>query len=162
MAGDHGAEIIPSGPDDLGDVHEKEQHITDRQGEMLRACPRVPAQQACQPGDLYGLVNRKPGQQRTGPHQYDSGIGETLRAVKLRGGQRRLAQLEVVQNHVPRVEERVAVGHQMPPLAGQECVQHVGGAIEGKEPHEREMKSHPLGEATLQVKNAIEPVGKKM
>src|SRR6516165_7908436 len=44
IAGDHRTEIVPPGPDDLTDVDDKEEHITDRQPEVFRPRPGVAAQ----------------------------------------------------------------------------------------------------------------------
>src|SRR5439155_22833252 len=89
-------------------------------------------------------------------------VSQTLSAVVLGTGQRGLAQSEVVQYDLPCFAQRVPIGQQPTPLAGDESVHGVEEAVDGKQPHEREVIRHAAGQAVMQVEYPVEPIGEEM
>ena len=88
ITGDHGAKIVPTGPDDLSDMNDEKEHVTERQPEVLGPCPSVAAKYVRQPCELRRFIDRQPREERARAHQDHAGVGQPLGAIELARGSR--------------------------------------------------------------------------
>ena len=74
-----------------------------------------------------------------------------------------LAQMEVYQGDLDGFLDRFLVGDHELPLAGPEEIGDVGDAIEGEEPHEKEVVAEAGGDFVADVPEAVgvEPIGEE-
>src|SRR5579875_3759306 len=80
-ADDHAAEVIPTRKDDLHDMDEEEEKITDGQDKVDEAGAAVTAEEHGEPGELCGLVDRETRQNGANAHDDDGGIRDLLRRI---------------------------------------------------------------------------------
>ena len=113
-------EIIPTRKRHLQDVDYEERDVRHHEPEVEEARKLVSAQQPREYVELGGLIDCQPGEQRSRAGQDDESVGNLLRAVIFAHGRMLLAQVQIVQQHLPGFQQGVAIGNEFAPLAGEE------------------------------------------
>jgi len=117
IARHHRLEVVPAGPDDLGDVdHEESAIAMVSQKWKNRAIVYPPKEVPIHP-NWTRLIDGESGQDGAGAHQDDARIGDLLGPVELAARRSHTGQVQVVQHDLERLPQRLPVGHQRSPLS---------------------------------------------
>src|SRR5271170_2457161 len=110
---------------------------------------------------LGGFIDSEPSEQTSRTHQNHARIRDFLRAVILFLRRQLLAQVKIDERHLNGFFEALPVGHHEVPLTGKDREEHVEEAVDGENPHKKEVVSQALGHMVRCVDRFPEPLRKK-
>ena len=158
---DHGAEVVPSSPEDMGDMDENEEAEADGEPEMKPAGGLISTTQGCDEVQRSGLPDGHAGDHCSGAHQQYERISEPLSRVIFLADVRNAATGELGAQGVQQARESGTVGENVPPLAGDEQKEKVGEAIGSEEPHAERVQTETLGKVVGYTQDVVEAVWKE-
>src|SRR5437763_11297028 len=77
----HRPEVVPSRLDHLSDVHDEEDHVSDRQPEVEEARGLISVQEPAKPAELHPLIDGHPAEQGEESHHDAQRVVDFLRCV---------------------------------------------------------------------------------
>ncbi len=161
VAGDHRAEVAPSGPDDLQDVDQEEQAESDRHPEVDQPGTLVAAEQQRERVQLGRLVDGEPADHDDQCHHEHGRVRDALGGVVLALWRHLLLEVQVVEHDVLRLPGGVAVREDVAPLLGCQQVRRIDRAVDHEQPAEGEVERHAAGEAPIELERLVDGVGEE-
>jgi hypothetical protein len=109
-AGHHGAEVVPARNGNLYHVDDEEHHVADSEPEVEKARELIAADERGEPVELRWFVDGQAGEDRARAREKDKRIGDLLGRVVLALRGLLPAQMQIVQEDMPRVAECMTAG----------------------------------------------------